>query len=594
MTFPSGSRRPFPSTAVRTCLLLPLMLAIAFQAQAQDQPETSEDDPQLPEIAPQEIEIRGELQINLPSLQRQPLTGFRVPRSIPAYPTDRLPPAETYKQELDALPQSRPDVELAAPALSGSEDPATGMVEAGGGRYFNRFAGGRLDLPVTTNESFTLSGDYAGTNGHEPFDGSSIDTPYDALDGAVRFQSRRSVVSVDAGVHGAYDSYDLFGARLSPTAPRLSPQPDRTGWTVGGNASIRTHGRIPVSLAVGLDNTTYETQIRPDSIADAQSFSASRFDASASVSLPLGRSQADLDAQVTVGGLDGSGVFEGDVATLDAGGDALLVRRGALALRGGARLLTFRAPVAPTTEASPTATATFIAPAFRAQWQARPGFQVYAQNAPRLTPNTLASVMRENPYLEPAPGLRPTLETTRAEAGVEISTGSVRITASAGYRYAPSFLHFTPDRRSGYEEGVFRSAYESARIIHGGGSIALQGVERFQASLGLRIRDGELTERNRSIPNFAPLTVDAMVSTSFLEDRGRIRVTAEALGPRPRSSANASEDVGTYADVDIEGSYAISPLMDVVARIENIGATERWNRYERPPAVVSGGIRIHW
>jgi len=593
MPFLSFPVRSAPRMAAVAGLLVAALLLAPRSARAQDEPEAGADDPQLPEIAPREIEIRGELQINLPSLQRQPLTGFRVPSSLPEYPSDRLPPAETYTQDLDALPQSRPELQLVSPALSASADPATGQVEAGGGRYFHRFVDGRLDLPLTTYESILVEGSYEGTNGHEPFPESSIDTPYDDLDGAVRFQSRRSAATVRANVRGAYESYTLFGARPLATPLPRSPHPDRTGQIVGGGASVSTHGRIPVSLGVQFDRTASETQIRPDSIADARSFEESRFRALGSISVPAGASRIDLDAQTTVAGLDGRGVFEGDVATLDAGGTALLLRQGPFRVTGGARLLTFRSLIDPTRAESPTASATFFSPAFRAEWQAAPTLRVYAQNRPRLSPNDLSAILQTNPYVGPTPGLRPTLETTRAETGVEVTTGPVRITASAGYRYAPSFLYFAPDRGSGYETGVFRAAYESAQIIHGGGSIALQGLDRVQASLGIRVRDGQLTDGDRSIPNFAPLTTDAMVSVSFLEDRAFLRMTAEVLSPRP-VDANDSADVGTYADIDIEGSFEVSPLLDVVARIENIGATERWNRYERPPAVVSGGLRIHW
>ncbi|PSQ99939.1 MAG: hypothetical protein BRD51_01225, partial [Bacteroidetes bacterium SW_11_64_17] len=50
-------------------LALAILLVAVPTVYGQD-PDTT----QLPEIAPREIEIRGERQIDLPSLERQPLT----------------------------------------------------------------------------------------------------------------------------------------------------------------------------------------------------------------------------------------------------------------------------------------------------------------------------------------------------------------------------------------------------------------------------------------------------------------------------------------------------------------------------------------
>jgi len=568
------------------CLCLGSARPSAAQGEA---PRSS--DPQLPEIAPQEIEIRGELQINFPSLERQPLTGFATTPSLPTFPADHLPTTERYKQPLDQLPQSLPQVEALPSGIASAPDPATGLLEAGGGRYFHRFTRGRITLPATSSETFSIQGDYAGSNGFEPYDGRSVSTPYDHLDGSVQFDSRRTNTVVGARLYGFYDDYSLYGAL--PTELALAATPERTGSQIGGAASFRWRGPVPVSIGLSYDRTEYDTQARPPSDADALTFDEGRLTARGSVEFPVGPSTASLDARVTTSGLDGGAAFDGDVVAFDGGGRALLVDQGPVQVHGGVRLLTFTAQNDPQATNPGETSATFFTPSVNATWSPTRSLTVYARNTPRLQSHDLASVYGDNPFAQHAPSLQPTLETTNAEGGVRVTTGPVRLTGRAGYRYAPSFQYFGPPTSLPYSDGVFEVNYASARVLHGGAGIALHGFDRVQASLDLTVRDGQLTTGDRDIPNFAPLTVDGMVTVSFAENRGFVKLTSTILGPRPLDvSGNA--DVDTYAEVDLEGSYAVSPLLDVVASIENIGAMERWNRYPRPPAVFSAGLRIHW
>ena len=599
-----SSRRPVRAgRPVWALVLAGVLLATSFagrtaHGQASPSDTTGSGPSPLPEIAPQEIEIRGELQIQFPSLQRQPLTAFAPASPVPSYPTDRLPSAETYTQSLSDLPESRPTLEPVSSTIEASASPLTGLVEAGGGRYVSRFARGRLQVPLGPHESITVRGDYEGTDGHEPFEASSIQTAYDDLHGAIRFASRRSRVRATAGLTGRYNDYTLFGARPVPAgsepasaARPVETQPDRTRRSLGGDAALHLRGSVPASIALSYAGTGVDTQIRPDSLADAQTVEERRFTAEASLRVPIGRSRLHLDGRTAAAGLGGAGAFDGDVVSLDLGARALLVKQGPLRVTGGARLLTYQAPVGGSS--SGTASATFVAPAVEASFHPGSRVRIFARNRPQIRGNSVRSVMETNPFLEATPTIRPTLETTRAETGVEVTAGVVRLSASAGYRYAPSFLYYASSPSTGYRDGVFQARYASAQIIHGGVRVALQGLDRVQASLGARIRDAERTDGSRSIPNFAALKADGMVAWSFADDRGFLQLSASALGPRPREAPDAA-DVDAYVDIDVEGSFQVSPLLEVLASIENIGATERWPRYERAPGIVSGGIRIQW
>jgi outer membrane cobalamin receptor len=69
------------------------------------------------------------------------------------------------------------------------------------------------------------------------------------------------------------------------------------------------------------------------------------------------------------------------------------------------------------------------------------------------------------------------------------------------------------------------------------------------------------------------------------------------LGIESPRYVDRAEDgqTGTIADLDLAGSYRVTPSLDVVARLENVGASfERYPGYERPPTTISAGVRIHW
>ena len=61
--------------------------------------DAAAQDPALPNLAPQVVEITGDLSISFPSLSRQPLAGFNPPPRVPDIPASRIPYIDDYKQE---------------------------------------------------------------------------------------------------------------------------------------------------------------------------------------------------------------------------------------------------------------------------------------------------------------------------------------------------------------------------------------------------------------------------------------------------------------------------------------------------------------
>lgn len=555
---------------------------------AQEQDTT--DEQQLPEIAPREIEIRGELQLSFPSLQRQPLRGFATPPTVPSVPPDRTAYTASYKQQLDTLPESLPAPEAVSQPVSAPQSPKEGLLEFGAGRYLSRFLKGRFSLPLTDNQRLSVHADYRGTDGHSPFDAADVSTPSDDIEGRVQFESRHEAVTVLADVHGSAKRYTLYGRPAVVQDTAASP-PDRTGTTGGTTLQVRTHGPVDADLRLSYDQTQYATQLDPTDDATT-TFSEGRLHAAGSATFSLAGVQTRLDLsgfRSSLGGDEPSHTAH----SVEGGGSLRFLDTDRAAVRAGGRFLAFEAPADPTIAGVPSATAQYVVPAGRAELALSDGATVYAQNTPGLEKQGLTNLYATNPFAEHAPSLRPTLFTTDAEAGLAVSVGSVRLRATGGYRYAPSYRFFAAPQ--GPATGAFRARYASAEILQGGAELALQGVAGVEASAGVTIRDGTLVGDDVAIPYFSPVVADAMVSISFADQRGLLQTTGTIESPRPIDRAE-SDEVDTYVHFDLEGSYELTSLLDVVLRVQNLGlgAPKRWARYPRPPASVMAGLRIHW
>jgi len=586
-----GRMIPFSSARLGLILFLSALLPLAASAQ---EPDTTEQ--QLPDIAPREFEIRGQLQISFPTLERQPLQGFASPPSVPSVPDDHTPYLETYKQALETLPESLPEPETASSSFERPEAARTGFLEFGGGRYTSRFAEGHLSFPLSNQQTVSLEGNYFGMAGFSPYSGpaADLDTPTDQVDGTVQFESRHDDVTVRVAARAAGSGYTLYG---EPALAGISDPdaPERSTLSGGLEAALQTRGSVSSRLEATVSRSAYDTELG----ASTDTFWEQRFGLTGRLSAPLGASSVHLDLSAA------RSTFGGDVSDesgyeVDGGFAATLVDRDGLRVRGGGRVLTFEAPANPRLTDPGTIEATYIVPQARAEWALSSSATLFAENRPHLARQGLDALYRHNPYAKHAPSVRPTLFTTDAASGVQVSTGVLSLRAEAGYRYAPSYRYFSrtspnPQRPSALADPGLNVQHGSARILHGGAEVALQGQSPVEASLRLSVRDGELVGPDGSLPYFSPVVAEGMFSVSFNDQKGLIQTTGTIESSRP-VDVTGTPEVDPYVAFDLEGSYEITPLLEAVLELRNVGpsAPERWARYPRPPTVVSGGFRIHW
>lgn len=546
------------------------------------------DTTELPEIAPREIEIRRQRQIALPSLERQPLTGFARPPRPPTVPPDRRPYVETYEQELDDLPESLPLPETIAEPLAPTSTSRQGFLEGGGGRYYNRFFEGRLQVPASSSENLLVHGTYTGTEGFTPLEGDSIDTPSDVATAQVRLESTRDPIQVSAELHGSAERYTLYG--VTPA----SEQADREAYSVGTSAQLTSRGTVPARATVRYDRTQYTSHLAMNA-GNGVDFRQGKLGLSGSITAPV-TLRPHLDASYSRSWLGGTPLDDSDTAFgFDGAGTLSVFRTDSSSVEVGARVLAFATPARPSEGATDRADATYVTPVANVEWRLAEGVTLHLRNQPRRVEASLHRLYEENPYAMHAPSLRPTLETTNAETGLALVSGLFRFVAAAGYRYAPTYQFFEPGGQGGFTDGVFGVHYESARILRGRGQIALQGIDGVQASVGVSLRDGSLGDEGTIIPNFAPVTADAMLTVSFSGGDGFFKVLSHYESPR-YASRNEENRLDSYFTLDFEGSYSLSSSIELLVRAENLAFQDPtlWAGYPRPPSQISSGLRIRW
>lgn len=149
----SQTRRGAPWSVV-VCMLLSVA---PLSALAQDQapaPQERSDSPQtqgalLPEIDPQDIEIRSEFKARFPGVRRQPILGFNPRPRVFRIDPERMPFVESQEEVVANLPigsLDRPEPPSYTPFMR--PEPRLGEVTGGLGSLISPYLTSRFDIPL--------------------------------------------------------------------------------------------------------------------------------------------------------------------------------------------------------------------------------------------------------------------------------------------------------------------------------------------------------------------------------------------------------------------------------------------------------------
>ena len=577
---------------IRSWILLLTLLWLVLPGEALAQVDTSRT--ALPDIAPREVEIRGQLEISLPSLRRQPLVGFNPPPRVPRPVAGRRPFSETYKQasaDLPASPLRRP---MPPSALGAAFPPAEGLVETSVGRYFSRAAYARIQAPLTNQASFLLRTDYRGSDGHQPFDDTpDVNAPFDAFEGLIGVQRAGERWAAGFTFSGFYETYDLYGIQDLPQSGQITEflGLEREGRGVVGALHLNTLADMPAEgrLNLSYGATRYETQIQSE--GRGPELSEQRFEADGDVTFPVQLGDAWIAGSVSAASLaDGLGTY----SAFEGGGGLRLQLDRSLTLSVGARFLGGFSDTETPRGSSDEIQIGYLSPDLHLEYLPAPGVRIHARNRPGVEPNAVADVFRINPYLAEQVELRPTLRTVDAEAGGSVFAGPVQVAVKAGFQDMPQYLFFENDGGL-TTQGTTALRYGEADVVFVGGSVSVVFPGGLHAMVGATYRDGRLTDEDVEIPYFSPVLGEATLSYSFAQSRGLLQLTGHYESSR-YIDRQQSRKVDAYLDLDVEASYNVTPLLGVVVRVENIngGNDTRWDNYPESPFVLGAGLRVNW
>lgn len=521
-----------------------------------------EGEPRLPSLTPREFEIRGDVRVDLPQIERQPLSGFGPPPRTYVVPADRAALTGAYDPSLDALPP----LALVAPAVPPSDLPTTRYLraEATYGNEAARTARLDLSVPVASGQ-FTADVDYEGL-------GSTSDegvVSFDHLDAMAGIQSGGPL---PIGLFGTatVSRYAVPGL-VDPPTNFLNPL--RRLSRFGATTTLGTEGVGPIDARVEFtaDRLAPATDGAEMLLGDSQS--GAKVEGRVRVRPVAG---IQLDARGGAAGLD-EGIGQ-DMRFGSAGAAYEFTSRAGASLSLGARVLAYEVG-----SQNGNGDARAIAPIVELSVPIGNALRAFGSNSPRLVSRSLGDLAEANPFVEDRPVVAPDVLRADARAGVELVAGGLSLRGFALFVDAPTYLFYqrAPD-------GRYVEVYDSIRMqgIGGEASVVLPSGISFDAVV--TARETELTEGGGEIPFVAPFTARGSVQVPF--SRGRLSATLYREGDRP---ANTTDTVDGFTLLSADARFDVTSQISVLLQADRLaGAVEEWPGYPLVGTAVRGGVRV--
>ena len=596
-------------------LFMILLLAVLVCCQPADATAQSRDTTGtiLPNLSPQEVEIRGQLEIAFPSLQRQPLIGFNPPPRVPEIPEGYRPYTEAYKlaglRSQNRTPGSNTS-ESGAP-LTSTPPPTKGEVEASVGRYLSRVIRARLSGPISARSSVYARVDYEGTEGYSPeSDIDDLRNPYDGIRSVLGFQSSGPRVGGGFEIKGEVNSFTLFGTNFLQNGTFSSDivLPDRNGLNGVMEFWLSTYNEstIDSDFRLAYSSSRYRTDLFDQALMPLSKLNQQeqRLTGSFSLDIPFSLGSFLVSTEVSSSGLDQSALnasiedfslfeFKNYYLSAQSGFRIALASNLSLTVAGHFLSTSFL-------ENDQEQSISYLTANADLSFYPTPGLTFFIRNRPSIQKNSLWDIFSKNPYVQDQPLFQSTLHPLDAQAGFTFYKGMVQLSANVGYIQTPNHLVFEhiPDQPvTGYEytRGVFEAFYGDADILHASGTLSLALSNQLHLKFGLSVREAELTDSGDEIPYFSPFSSENMLSYSFANNSMLVQVLSTLQSSRFRSRAD-QEKIPGYIDLDLLYTYMLNSGLGFVVRFDNVigDPLEYWEHYKESPFMVSAGIRVLW
>lgn|GEM_PF-2210822 len=554
--------------------LLPLALLIASVAvapavHAQTTPARRDT---LPPLAPQDVEIRGQLRVRLPSIVRQPLGGI-----APVAPPRRIDPQRTPDAPAYATPPL-PETPVAhfvpPPTADLTAGPPLNIgLEGGLGRFLARFGRFTAAGAVAPNTRAFATVTYDGADG-------------ETLSGARRgYDDGRGTV----GVHLASGrtAVEMEGTGLlrtwnAPTAAALGQI--RTTGGFGSNLHVRTEAAHGLAFDVRARPSGSSTE---EDVATGLNGQRLRLE---DVNVPF---DVRLDAPLSPVGVWVSG--GGTYATRDESynraafyaGAGLSGTTGITAYRAGPRVLFYDV----TTAAGASERQTAVTAEVDVQAMLSPALAVRFENTPSVGITPAADVLAEAPYLQLGARFQPEAVPVDARAGATFTQGPFAVDGWAGYRMADRQRYFVS---TGTTLDV---GYAAVSGVQAGFGVSYTTRTGPSARAELTYRAFAFTDSTAAaatVPYLAPVT--GALHLAYGLPRGGV-VQLSLVGQSSRyASAGETNRLGATLDLDLYGAVSVRGPLFVIVRADRLLATgrTRFLGYPETAGVVQGGVGIRW
>lgn len=573
-------------------------LLILFLA-AHSIPAFARQDTVLPDLAPREVEITGDLTIAFPTLRRQPIVGFNPPPRVPDIDSNRRPFTEAYGQASADLPPS-PLQAPEPPSVSAIERrlPATGLLDIRLGAHLDRSADADIALLETPTTTALFDFSYFGTDGHDVVTaGNNLDSGRDLLSGALSIEQRAGPLVLGLGVDGFRNQYTLFGAEPSLASP-AQIDPERTFSGLEGNISLKNRpgSRIRLSLETVAGQShaktgLYDPDVRIDPATERDE---SYLKLTSSAVIPIRDGTVRIEARGTSSGLDASG-FPGSTIKLGmTGGYLTWLYSSKMEIRAGAYFMGFDSDSQTGTD--PARSLTWVAPLARIDYLLSRSITVTAGTAPSIGEALQRDAIQTSPYLMDEPRILPTLTSIDASVGIIVQSDFVSASVKAGWRDQPfrrySFQPASPNR--GYSRGYPALAYDDARVMYSLVDLSVIPFRGLQVGLDALVQQTQLDAADVKAPYVSPISLGGFVALSLLD--GDLESRVDFVHETARSSdVTESNDISAITRVDLMVSWFFHPNYGMTTGVRSLGSTQEfWSGYPLESNAFFLGFRYRW
>ncbi|MFV1981194.1 MAG: TonB-dependent receptor, partial [Rhodothermia bacterium] len=556
----------------------------------------SRADTLLPDLAPREVEILGDLEIAFPSLRRQPLTGFNPPPRIFQVPRGRRPYAGEYKQESASLPGSSLIRPATPPAtISVGQNPQQGEFIVGVGSYLSREIRGvaAFDLSKAVRANIDLLHD--GYDTFKPFSDSAnadVEAPFRNFDGTAGIEYNLGASTLGIDLSGFSRKYNMYG--LQPdTSTSNRPDRDGQGFELAGIYEGGSTTALPFVIEASLGSDRYKTTTAGD-LVEIES-KESLFDVAGETRVKISSRDVRLDGAIGRRSLDDGIDPSTNVMGYDLGGDLVLNIGAKSTLRLGAQVQGYsssKGHVGDSLESSKL----YIAPRIEYRNPIAPGLEIYAANTPVARHTSQRGIYQINPFVGDGPLVLPELSAINLEAGIVYYTGPLRLSARGGYAMYENYLFFDPDssRLGAFSGIIYDAQYGNVDTYLFGGDVSLAFPGSF--SLGVTADwKGATLDTDQEVPYFPNFESGIRATYTFAEDRAIVQADGKYIGTRFTDRGGTNELSG-YLDLSALASYYVTPRIGIYVRAKSITGErfERWVGYPAANWIVMGGVRLRW